>query len=54
MIDAWFPLTYLLNNLNRGMGLPDGYPFVLSTLVIDKLRFVHTIVDERRREPRWR
>ena len=48
MIDAWFPLTYLLNNLNRGMGLPDGYPFVLSTLVIDKLRFVHTIVEEHR------
>ena len=49
MIDAWFPLTYLLNNLNRGMGLPDGYPFVLSTLVIDKLRFVHTMVEEHRR-----
>ena len=48
MIDGWFPLTYLLNNLNRGMGLPDGYPFVLSTLVIDKLRFVHTIVEEHR------
>ena len=30
MIDSWFPLTYVLNNLNRGMGLPDGYPFVLS------------------------
>ena len=24
------PLTYVLNNLNRGLGLPDGYPFVLS------------------------
>jgi hypothetical protein len=41
MIDGWFPLTYVLNNLNRGLGLPDSYPFVLSTLVIDKLRFVH-------------
>ena len=30
MIDSWFPLTYVLNNLNRGLGLPDGYPFVLS------------------------
>jgi len=45
MIRAWFPLTYLLNNLNRGLGLPDGYPFVLSTPVIDKLRFVHQVIE---------
>ena len=31
MIERWFPLTYVLNNLNRGMGLQDAYPFVLST-----------------------
>jgi hypothetical protein len=46
LIDSWFPLTYVLNNLNRGLGLPDGYPFVLSTPAIDKMRFVHqTILD---------
>ena len=44
MIERWFSLTYVLNNLNRGMGLPDGYPFVLSTPAIDKLRFVHEVV----------
>ncbi|MEP7304337.1 MAG: putative zinc-binding peptidase [Acidobacteriota bacterium] len=44
LIETWFPLTYVLNNLNRGLGLPDAYPFVLSTPVIDKLRFVHEIV----------
>jgi hypothetical protein len=44
MISDWFPLTYVLNNLNRGLGLPDGYPFVLSTPAIDKLRFVHETV----------
>jgi hypothetical protein len=43
-IEAWFPLTYVLNNLNRGLGLPDGYPFVLTPLVIDKLRFVHETI----------
>ena len=43
-IDAWFPLTYVLNNLNRGLGLPDGYPFVLSAPVIEKLGFVHDTV----------
>ena len=44
MIDDWFPLTYVLNNLNRGIGLPDGYPFVLSAPAVDKLRFVHNVV----------
>jgi hypothetical protein len=41
LIDDWFPLTYVLNNLNRSLGLPDGYPFVLSQPVVEKLRFVH-------------
>ena len=44
MINDWLPLTYVLNNLNRGLGLPDSYPFVLSTPVIEKLRFVHETV----------
>jgi hypothetical protein len=41
MIENWVSLTYVLNNLNRGLGLQDGYPFVLSNPVIQKLRFVH-------------
>ncbi|MES2792578.1 MAG: putative zinc-binding peptidase [Planctomycetota bacterium] len=44
MVEAWFPLTYVINNLNRGLGLPDGYPFVLSPLMIDKLRFIHETI----------
>ena len=44
MIDHWFALTYVLNNLNRGLGLSDGYPFVLSTPAIDKLHFVHDAI----------
>jgi len=48
MIDDWFSLTYVLNNLNRGLGMSDGYPFVLSTPVIEKLRFVHEIVGNQR------
>ena len=32
------------------MGLPDGYPFVLSDAAIDKLRFVHETVQERSEE----
>ncbi len=44
LMAAWHPLTYMLNNLNRGMGLADGYPFVLSTPAVEKLRFVHELV----------
>jgi hypothetical protein len=45
MIQSWFSLTYMLNNLNRGLGLPDGYPFVLSDPVVQKLRFVHDAIE---------
>jgi hypothetical protein len=41
MIEMWFPMTYVLNNLNRGLGQADAYPFVLSPPAIEKLRFVH-------------
>lgn len=44
LMASWYPLTYLLNNLNRGLGLPDGYPFVLSTPAVEKLRFVHETI----------
>jgi hypothetical protein len=44
MIEQWLPLAYVLNNLNRGMGLPDGYPFVLSRHAIEKLRLVHEVI----------
>ena len=44
LIDSWYPLTYMLNSLNRGMGLADAYPFVLSAPAVEKLRFVHEII----------
>ena len=44
MIAEWIALTYVMNNLSRGLGLPDSYPFVLSPAVIDKLRFIHDTV----------
>jgi len=50
LLDSWFPLTYVLNNLNRGLGLPDAYPFVLSPSAIDKLRFVHVAITKFRSE----
>lgn len=44
MIEQWFPLTYVLNSLNRSLGMPDGYPFTLQPPVIAKLRFVHDTI----------
>ena len=47
ILGHWFPITYALNELNRGMGLPDIYPFVLSGPAIEKLRFVHDVLCNR-------
>ncbi len=44
LVAAWGPLTIALNSFNRGMGLPDLYPFVLSSPVIQKLRFIHRVL----------
>ena len=41
LIDAWLPLTFAVNSINRSMGQPDLYPFVLAPTVIAKLTFVH-------------
>ncbi len=40
----WLPLTKGLNQINRSMGKPDLYPFVLSGPVIAKLGFVGDLV----------
>jgi hypothetical protein len=44
ILREWLPVTSALNELNRGMGLPDVYPFVLTEAAIAKLRFVHEVV----------
>jgi hypothetical protein len=41
LVDAWLPLTFAVNSINRSMGLQDLYPFVLAPAVIVKLSFVH-------------
>ena len=48
IIDAWLPLTFAMNSLNRAMGSPDLYPFVLSPTVVAKLGFVHDVVHGRK------
>lgn len=44
MIEAWLPLTFAVNSLNRSLGQPDLYPFTLTGAAIDKLRFIHGLI----------
>jgi hypothetical protein len=48
LIDAWLPMTFTVNSINRSMGLPDLYPFVLSPRIIIKLAFVHEQIHPKR------
>lgn len=41
IMELWIDASILLNSLNRSMGLPDPYPFVLHQPIQEKLRFVH-------------
>ncbi len=47
LIEAWLPLTFAVNSLNRSMGIADLYPFILSPTVIRKMGFIHDLVQDR-------
>jgi len=46
VIEEWGRLAVALNGLNRSMGLPDAYPFEVSTAIRNKLMVVHRVVVE--------
>ena len=46
IIELWLPLSWSLNMVNRSMGHDDLYPFVLPAAVLDKMQFIHTVIDE--------
>lgn len=46
IIEMWLPLSWALNMVNRSMGRDDLYPFVLPHPVLEKMRFIHTVIDE--------
>ena len=50
LTSSWNAVTLALNSLNRSMGMTDAYPFVLSPKVLEKLRFVHALIQSRRAE----
>ncbi len=51
IIEMWLPLSWSLNMVNRSMGKPDLYPFVLPAPVLEKMRLVHELVDQTSRQP---
>ncbi len=51
IVDGWLPVSFAMNNINRCMGQPDLYPFILSPAVIDKLAFIHELVREKPSPP---
>lgn len=45
-LTRWLVLSEASNAINRCMGLPDLYPFVISDMTAEKLRFVHDLLAE--------
>ena len=48
LVDAWLPLTYAVNSLNRAMGQSDLYPFVIAPAVIGKMAYIHDLIRQQR------
>jgi hypothetical protein len=46
IIDMWLPVSWSLNMVNRSMGHDDLYPFVLPVAVLEKMKFIHAVIDE--------
>lgn len=44
LMTDWSELSVALNDLNRSMGLSDAYPFVLSGRAVEKLQFIHRLI----------
>lgn len=44
LIEHWIPLTVAMNAMTRAMGHRDYYPFVLTPLISDKLKFIHNLI----------
>jgi hypothetical protein len=45
-MDAWIPLSVAINAIQRSMGQPDTYPFILSPPVVAKLDFINKLMTD--------
>ena len=44
IMQRWLPLSFVMNSLNRSMGMKDSYPFVINEAVKIKLNFIHETI----------
>ncbi len=51
LVRVWLPLSYVANSLNRAIGQPDLYPFILSPMVVGKLAFIGRIIHGEKMAP---
>ncbi len=52
LVSAWVPLSLAINAIQRSMGQPDSYPFVLSQPVVTKLEYLHRLIQDAATEQR--
>lgn len=52
LVGAWVPLSLAINAIQRSMGQPDSYPFVLSPPVVTKLEYMHRLIQNAAMEQR--
>ncbi|ADV51160.1 protein of unknown function UCP012641 [Cellulophaga algicola DSM 14237] len=48
IVQTCVPLSFAVNSINRAMGVPDVYPFVITPPVVEKLKFIHKLLLSKR------
>jgi hypothetical protein len=44
LLEAWLPLTFAMNGINRSMGQNDLYPFVIAPAIVVKLGYIYRLI----------
>jgi hypothetical protein len=44
VIRTCVPLSFAVNSINRAMGIPDVYPFIITQPVVQKMTFIHELL----------
>ena len=44
VLEQWLPVAQFLNAMNRSLGLPDSYPFLLPSTVLEKMTAVQQLL----------
>jgi hypothetical protein len=44
VVEQWLPVSQFINAMDRSLGAHDSYPFIIVPAVIEKLDFIHRVV----------